>query len=616
MKELQKIEYEVGSNHTINSVLETLSNFGYEIVQNIESSAEASKAGGNIQIFPVNFVNPIRLEFFGDNIDAIVEFDKSSNKKIRSHNFVDLNKNTLTLDDNSAIRPGDFIVHEDHGIGEFRYRSARIIADEIVHYVNISYLNNALLCVPSDQIPKISRYIGVGRAKPKLSRLGSPVWKKTYQKTYENALLLAKELLIVYAKRHIARKTPRYINYDWENEVEKTFRFAQTPDQNAAIKDVYSDMTKNVLMDRLICGDVGFGKTEVAIRAAVQAVANGFQVVILVPTTILAEQHNETLRARLKDLPISVEHISRLVEPKIQNEIIEKTKNGLVDILVGTHRLVKGSVEFKNLGLLIIDEEQKFGVKDKEKLKKFREDLDVISLTATPIPRTLYMALSGIREISQIQSVPFGRQSIETAVIPFEKKSVLDYLKNEKARGGQSYYLHNEVATIQSVQKWLCKELPDCKIEAGHGQMSETKLGENMREFAAGEIDILVCSTIIENGLDLPNVNTMIVDEADRFGLSQLYQIRGRIGRSSKKAYGVFTYQNKKLTPNAVRRLKVLAENTELGVGYNFAIEDLEIRGGGNILGKEQHGNMEAVGLMLYSKLLKLAVEKLKKEAA
>jgi transcription-repair coupling factor (superfamily II helicase) len=341
-------------------------------------------------------------------------------------------------------------------------------------------------------------------------------------------------------------------------------------------------------------------------------VANGYQVALLVPTTILAEQHYATFCQRLSKLPINIGRLSRFVEVGLQSETINKCERGSIDILIGTHSILRRNINFKNIGLLIIDEEQKFGVKDKESLKRYREHIDVLSLTATPIPRTLFMALSGLRDISSISSVPQGRQSVATEVAVFDNKKICTYIEREIERSGQVYYLHNKVANIISVKRTLEKSFPDLRIEVAHGQMGEIALAKAMKDFLEKTIDILVCSTIIENGLDMPNVNTLIVDDSDNFGLSQLYQIRGRIGRSAKKAYALFTYRNKKISENAMKRLRAITENTELGCGYNIALSDLEIRGGGNILGKEQHGSMETMGLVLYSKLLSRAVNEMR----
>jgi len=607
------LKFKVGSKEDTEKILMSLIDFGYQRVPQISVAGTFSLSGGNLAIYSANNPLPIMVDFFGSETESIFSYDLKNGKIFHRYDEIIIQPNIIRLDDGSTIKPEDFVVHEDHGIGMFSGIKTKKVDDQDQTYILISYLNNDILYLPVEAKTKLSPYIGVGRRRPKLSKLGSVTWQKTYKKTYENVILLARELLNIYAKRELVTRRTWTINKEWDKEVAKTFGYKETKDQDSAIADIKKDIQGNKPIDRLICGDVGFGKTEVAIRAISQAVANGYQVAILVPTTILAEQHFVTLKKRFSNLPVVVGHLTRFVKASEQNEIISSINKGSTDIVVATHRLFSSQIKFKNLGLLVIDEEQKFGVKDKEKLKKLRSGLDIISMTATPIPRTLFMALSGIRDISQIASPPLGRKSIETRVEKYAEETVKEYIDREIKRKGQIYYLHNEVATIESKRRNLEKEYPKLIIKTAHGQMREELLAETMSQFADGKIDILVCSTIIENGLDLPNVNTLIVDESDKFGLSQLYQIRGRIGRSKNQAYALFTYKNKKITQNAFKRLKAIVENTELGSGYNISLSDLEIRGGGNILGKEQHGNMEAVGLVLYSKLLKKAVENLRK---
>lgn len=602
----------VRSNHTYENLIERLISFGYNIVDNIVNPGEINNLGGNILIFPTNVPYPIKIELFGKTIDRIISYDLKTSKTIKAHTHIKINSNLINLPDKSKISPGEYIVHDDHGIGIYLYKITKNIDNALIHYMAIEYLNNSILYVPESQLIKISRYIGIGRKKPKLNKLGSETWRKTYKKTYENIIHLARELLEIYAKREIIKRKPLIINNEWEDEISKTFGYRYTSDQNDAIKDVYSDLKRKYPTDRLICGDVGFGKTEVAIRATTQSIANGYQVAFLVPTTILAEQHYFTLKERFRNLPIEIARLSRFIGTSEQNKTIESLNNGKIDLVVGTHKLFNSHIKFKNLGLLVVDEEQKFGVKDKEKIKKYRTNIDVITLTATPIPRTLFMSLSGIRDLSQISTSPVGRKQIITTVSKYSEDDIIRAIKREKDRNGQIYYMHNEVSTIGGVKNKLMKLFPNLIIEVAHGQQSEKTLSQTMSDFTQGKVDILVCSTIIENGLDLPNVNTLIVENADKFGLSQLYQIRGRIGRSKKQAYAIFTHKDKKITDTAFKRFKALIENTELGSGYNIALSDLEIRGGGNILGREQHGNMEAIGLVLYSKLLTEAVNKLK----
>ena len=609
MENLLKIK--VRQNHTIARLLESLVDFGYD--HNIDklTSGQFRQVGGVVEVFPVNIIYPIRIDFFGDNIDSIFVIDKETNEKINSINEIAIERNNLVVGQ-SIISPLDYIVHEDHGIGIFSHKETLLIENEEIVYISIRYLNDDLLRVPMSQEEKLSRYFGIGKKRPRLSKLGSITWKKTYQKTYENVLFLAKELLFVYAHRQVSQKKPIKIHLDWNEEITKSFGFKETKDQISAIENVFSDLQKETPMDRLICGDVGFGKTEVAIRAIGQVVANGLQATILVPTTILAEQHYITIKERLGTLPVRVERLSRFIEKKEQDKILVDLADGKIDVLISTHKILRAKTKFKNLGLLVVDEEQKFGVKDKEQLKQIKKDIDVLTLTATPIPRTLFMALSGLRDISLINSIPEGRKSVETKVLKYDEDIIKQAIERETSRGGQVYYLHNKVSTITGLCLKLRKSFPKKRIEVAHGQMNESMLSKAMSDFTAKKIDVLVCSTIIENGLDLPNANTLIVDEADRFGLSQLYQIRGRIGRSKKQSHALFTYTSKNLTLNALKRLKAIVENSELGTGYNLALHDLEIRGGGNILGRDQHGNMEAVGLVLYGKLLNKAVEKLK----
>jgi transcription-repair coupling factor (superfamily II helicase) len=605
----KELEIKVGQKISLDDFLSHLIKMHYERVDELSHFGQFSLSGGNLSIFLIDLIDPIRIEFFGCNIDALSLFDFKTSKKIKEISSIRISPNILILKDGSKIYPGDYVVHEDYGIGLFKHFSVKKTPQTINRYINLEYLNNDILYVPINQTEKLSLYIGVGRKRPRLSKLGSLTWRRSYKKTYENIIYLAKELLNIYAARELSRRKEYWINDEWDREIRCNFPFVETPDQIRAISQVYSDLKKNVPMDRLLAGDVGFGKTEVAIRAAAQTVANGYQVIMLVPTTVLAEQHFVTFRKRFEKLPVCIERMSRFIETKTQGSILEQVKNGNIDILIGTHRLLDEDIKLKNIGLYIIDEEQRFGVKQKERLKKIHTEINVLSLSATPIPRTLFMALSGIRDISQIRTSPSGRKEIKTNIAEFNNEIIKKYINREIKRRGQIYYLHNEVSTIEGKCHKLRQMFPDIRVEVAHGRISEERLVQIMGEFAEGRVQILVCSTIIENGLDIPNVNTLIVEGADKFGLSQLYQIRGRIGRSPKQAYALFLYGHKKITDNAIKRLKALVENVELGSGFNIALSDLEIRGGGNILGREQHGNMETVGLVLYSKLLKMAVD-------
>jgi transcription-repair coupling factor (superfamily II helicase) len=611
---MKQIVLKTDESVSIHELVLELIDFGYEKSEGLLHSGQFSVIGGTLRVFPVNNERSYAVEFFGNTIERVYSYDQESGKKIANEFAIEITVNRLVLEDKSVAKPGDYLVHEDYGIGQFESLEKKIVDGEELIYINLRYYNNDLLRILLDQSGRLTRYIGVGKRHPKLSKLGSTTWQKTYKKTYENIILVAKELLKLYAQREIIYKKPRAIHEDWKTMISSSFGFQETVDQEKAIDDIYSDLQRSCPTDRLICGDVGFGKTEVAVRAAAQVVANGYQVAILVPTTILAEQHFVMLSKRFQGLPVNIARLSRFVSATDALKTKEEVSLGKIDIIVGTHSILQKSLSFKNLGLLVVDEEQKFGVKDKEKLKQLKSNIDVLTLTATPIPRTLYMALSGIRGISQISSIPIGRKSIDTNVKKYDEDIVREYIDRELARNGQIYYLHNSVQSIQSVKRNLLKKYPNACVEIAHGQMGEGQLADVMRHFSLGEIQILVCSTIIENGLDLANANTLIVDESDKFGLSQLYQIRGRIGRSINQSYALFTYKNKILTTNARKRLSALVENTELGTGYSIALEDLEIRGGGNILGREQHGNMEAIGLLLYSKLLQAAVKQMKSE--
>ncbi len=599
-------------HRSIPDLIKKLVELGYSREPIASNPGTFSVAGGNVSILGGNYSNVLTIEFFGDEVDRVFDYD--SKGKINKYDEVIIIPNSVELEGNVKVRPEDYLVHEDHGIGMFSAIQTKKIEGEDTVYILIEYLKGDVLSLPIEFKSKLSPYIGVCRKRPKLNKLGSPVWSRTYRKTYDNVILLAKELLNIYAKRELISREKWSINKEWEKEIENTFGYKETIDQQKTLNDIFFDLQNTKPIDRLICGDVGYGKTEIAIRAMAQAVANGYQVAMLVPTTILAEQHYITMKKRFCNLPVVIEHLSRFVKIDEEKIILNSLKNGSTDIVIGTHRLFGLDVKFKELGLLIIDEEQKFGVTHKEKLKKLRVNLDVLSLTATPIPRTLFMALSGLRDISQISSPPAGRLEVDTKVAKYDEAEIVTYIKREIDRSGQVYYLHNEVRTIEPKRKVLQKLFPKLNIGIAHGQMGEVALAKVMTDFAERKIDVLVCSTIIENGLDLPNVNTLIADDSDKFGLSQLYQIRGRIGRSKKKAYALFTFRDKKIiTSNAYKRLKAIVDNSGLGSGYSIALSDLEIRGGGNILGKEQHGNMEAVGLVLYTKLLNKAVENLKK---
>jgi transcription-repair coupling factor (superfamily II helicase) len=516
-----------------------------------------------------------------------------------------------------ALSQGDFVVHFNHGIGRY-VGVTRVEADgRLVDCVVVDYAEGGKLYVPSDEIDRLQKYVGREGVTPRLSKLGSAAWTKTKKKAGDAVAELARELLALYAKRKARPGHAFGEDVVWQQELEASFIYEETEDQLRATEEIKRDMESSRPMDRLVCGDVGFGKTEVAIRAAFKAVMDGKQVAVLVPTTILAQQHHTTFTDRLADYPVEIDVISRFRTQKEQKRILERVENGKIDIIIGTHRLVQKDVKFHNLGLLVIDEEQQFGVVHKETIQKLRESVDVITMTATPIPRTLHMSLMGARDMSIINTPPRDRLPVRTEIAPFDADLIVEAVLREMDRGGQVYFVHNRVETIEGMATYLRGVLPGFVIDVGHGQMSERQLESVMMRFLEGQIDVLVCSMIIESGLDIPNVNTIVVNRADKFGLAQLYQLRGRVGRSNHRAYAYLLIpRDRGITAIARRRLAAIQEFTDLSSGYKLAMRDLEIRGAGNILGAEQHGHMLAVGFNLYTRLLRDAVRKVKGEPA
>ena len=513
----------------------------------------------------------------------------------------------------SELTIGDHVVHVEHGIGVFAGMRTMAVGDREKEYLVLEYASGDKLYVPSDQIDRLGRYIGEGEEPPALSRLSSQEWARTRRKVKQAAALLARELLTIYAEREVVTGFSFSADTVWQGEMEASFPYEETPDQLKAVTAIKHDMEQAKPMDRLVCGDVGYGKTEVALRAAFKAVMDGRQVAVLVPTTVLAQQHFETFSERLRAFPVNVAVLSRFLSAGEQNKVVAKLRQGGVDIVIGTHRLLQKDVAFKNLGLLIIDEEQRFGVAHKEYLKKLRREVDVLTLTATPIPRTLYMSLSGVRDMSTMETPPEERLPIKTYVGVYDEKVVRDAILREMDRGGQVFMVHNRIEHIYRIAADLQKLVPHATVTVAHGQMSAEQLEKIMFDFYQGRIDVLVSTTIIESGLDVPNANTLIVSDADRMGLAQLYQLRGRVGRSASRAYAYFLYEKgKPLTPQSSRRLETIAEATELGAGFRIAMRDLEIRGAGNILGSEQSGQIVAVGFDLYCRMLSDAVEELR----
>lgn len=525
-------------------------------------------------------------------------------------------KNTKELYNLSDLNIGDYVVHSAHGIGVFEGIHKMNVHNITKDYIKIKYAKGDILYVPVTQLDLVSKYIGPKENNHiKINRLGGAEWKKSKAKVKIAVKDMAKKLIKIYTERMQAKGYAFSQDNEWQRDFESHFEYEETPDQLRCIQEIKNDMEKTSPMDRLLCGDVGFGKTEVALRAAFKCVTDSKQCALLVPTTILAWQHFETVSKRFENYPVKIEVLSRFRTPKQQKEIVQKIKNGEIDLVIGTHRLVQKDVEFYDLGLVIIDEEQRFGVAQKERFKSLAKNVDILTLSATPIPRTLNMAMSGIRDMSTLEESPRNRYPVQTYVLEHDSVIINEAMRRELRRGGQVFYLHNNVDSIERTAASIQLQIPEASVGFGHGKMSEAELSEVWRKMIDQEINILVCTTIIETGIDLPNVNTLIIDNADHMGLSQLHQIRGRVGRSSRHAYAYFTFKkNKILSDISQKRLTAIREFTEFGSGFKIAMRDLELRGAGNILGAEQHGNMENVGYEMYLKLLNDAISEEKGE--
>ena len=525
-------------------------------------------------------------------------------------------KDSKKISSITDIAPGDLVVHTLHGIGRFTGISSIETNGVIKDYITVKYAGSDVLYVPVTQLDVISKYIAPGDEEAvKLNRLGTQEWVRTRTRIKKACKDMADELIALYAKRQVAKGYQFSPDNDWQAEFEERFEYEETADQLRSADEIKADMMKPVPMDRLLCGDVGFGKTEVALRAAMKCVLDSKQCAIMVPTTVLAWQHYQTAVRRFAHFPVNIELLSRFRTAKQQKEIVRKLETGEVDLVIGTHRLVQNDIKFKDLGLLIIDEEQRFGVAHKEKLKEQYPSVDILTLSATPIPRTLNMAMSGIRDMSVIEEPPQDRYPVQTYVLEHQQGIIIQAIQKELRRGGQVYYIHNRIETLEMCAYRLSQQLPDARIGIAHGQMEEEKLSDIWRQLLENEIDILVCTTIIETGVDVPNVNTLIIEDSDRFGLSQLYQLRGRVGRSNRRAYAYFTFRRGRvLTEVAAKRLEAIRELTQFGSGFKIAMRDLEIRGVGSILSAKQHGHMEAVGYDMYLRLLTEAIAEQKGE--
>jgi len=610
---------EKGDIITFSQFLRKLDEMGYERVFKVSEPGEFSQRGGIIDVFPINTLQAVRIDFLGNEVDSIQLLDekkfyppKFSEEKFRRAREVLKKKlkGQKLFSELKGLKEGDYLVHLDHGIGKFNgIENFKISTTENKYYV-LKYDKGDKLYVPLGLERKLSRYVGF--QDPKISRLGSSLWQKTKGKIKEEVEKMAKELLQLYAQKEVAERTIYIEDKEIEAQFRAGFAFQETPDQIQTIEDIKEDLQKTKPMDRIVCGDVGFGKTEVAMRTALLAAINNRQTALICPTTILANQHFNSFKKRFEKLPVQIALLSGLQTKTEQKKIIENLKEGRIDIIIGTHRLLSKDIEFKNLQLLIIDDEQKFGVKQKERLRQLKSSLDVLSLSATPIPRTIYLAMSSLKNISLMQTPPQGRQAIKTEVLPYKEKITKKIINAELKRSGQVYFLHNRVQSIDAKAEELKNLCPKAKISVIHGRMPEKKLIKIMDDFQKEKTNVLVATTIIENGLDLPNVNTIIIEDSTRLGLSQAHQIRGRVGRSGTKSFAYFFYVPKNLTPLIKERLKVLEDAQELGAGYRIAIRDLELRGAGNILGKEQSGAINKIGLNLYSQLLSESIEKFK----
>ncbi len=643
-------EFHIGKQIDWRQLQELLQEYGYTRVGAVGERGDYAIRGGVLDLFLPVFEAPLRIEFSDNVVETIRTFKPVSGETIEEHQAVILLPKGLEhlrqrrrsveigervpIENFVDLHKGDAVVHVEHGIGIYKGTQKIKTAGGWDDHLVLQYAGGDKLFVPCEQMFLVQRYIGFEGKTPRLSKLGSRLWHLLKEKARKGALSVAQDLLTLQAKRALLEGYQFSADVEWQKGFEESFPYEETPDQLTAVAEVKKDMESPQPMDRLICGDVGYGKTEVAMRAAFKAIMDHKQVVILVPTTILAEQHYQTFSERIKEFPIRVEMLSRFRTPAAQAEIVDGLREGRVDIVIGTHRLLSGDIQFKELGLVIIDEEQRFGVKHKERLKRLRLQVDVLTLTATPIPRTLYLALMGARNMSVINTPPQNRIPVETYVGDWDKEVIQEAIERELGRRGQVFIVHNRIETIDSVAKKIKELVPRARMAVAHGRMSSRELEKIMIGFGRGELDILISTTIIESGIDIPNANTLIVDRADLFGLADLYQLRGRVGRFNRKAHAYFLISNVGATPfdgvypersrraqgkhapplpaNAAKRLGAIERYTALGSGFKIAMEDLQIRGAGNVLGTEQHGHITAVGFDLYCRLLRGTIEQLK----
>ncbi|MFA5927683.1 MAG: transcription-repair coupling factor [Candidatus Margulisiibacteriota bacterium] len=621
------IELRINSEADYDELIKKLAGFEYVRVPIVVERGEFSVKGSILDIFPANQTHPLRIEFDFDKIISLRSFDINSQRSLSTLNETEITQagsipNFMArVSDTegvgafliSDIKPGDIVVHVHHGIGIFRGLQRLKIQKIEGEYLQLEYAGGDQIFVPLNQINQIHRFTGPGEAR--ITSLAAKSWENEKRKAKKTTENIAGELMELYRFREQNRGFAFSQDGVWEIDVAQAFPYKETPDQLKAIKAVTADMEDHKSMDRLICGDVGYGKTEVALRAAFKATLDHKQVAILVPTTLLAQQHYHTFANRFAPFGHKIELLSRFRTPAEIRASLKRLASGEADVAIGTHRLLQKDVQFIDLGLLVIDEEQRFGVKHKEKLKQMRKTVDVLTMSATPIPRTLYMSLSGARDISVINTPPKDRFPIKTVLAEYNEGLIREAVERELARGGQVFFVHNVVQSIAGEANKLQHILPGVRIAIGHGQMPEHQLEKTMVDFLDNKYDVLVCTTIIESGLDIPNTNTIIINNADRFGLAQLHQLRGRVGRSNRQAYNYLLYKSDELlTTDARERLQALKEYTALGAGYQIALRDLEIRGAGNIVGAEQSGHIAAIGFTLFCKLLEESVQEAKGE--
>jgi transcription-repair coupling factor (superfamily II helicase) len=624
----QILEFYPGKTLEFDSLAERLTDFGYRRQHRVSQGGEFSFRGHVVDIYPAHFALPIRLQLSEDAVEALHTFDPETGRLLEPHRMVIVlpaagerktrdpaawQKKLPPADPFVDIEAGDLVVHGLHGIA--RYRGLRALKgrdNKLQDHFTLEFADKNVLYVPTRDLYLIQRYVAFGKLKPELSKLGSRQWERLKEKTRKGIFSFASELLEIQAKRKSLQGFCFQKDNEWQKELEDEFPFEETEDQVKALRDVKADLESPVPMDRLLCGDVGYGKTEVALRAAFKAVMSGKQAAILVPTTLLAEQHYHVFTERMKNFPAKIGMLSRFRSKGEQQRLVGDLEKGACDIVIGTHRLLSGDVKFKDLGLVVIDEEQRFGVRHKEHLKRLRLLVDVLTLTATPIPRTLYLSLVGAKDMSTINTPPRDRKPVETVVTEYNENIIREAIRKEMGRKGQTFFIHNRVQGIENVAKKIMRLVPEARVAVSHGRMRPKMLEEIMEQFIEGSVDVLVSTTIVESGIDIPNANTLIVQNADRFGLSELYQLRGRVGRFNRSAHAYFLIPKEALLSEESRKRLVAIERfTHLGAGFSVAMEDLEIRGAGNILGTEQSGYISGIGFDLYCRMLREAVHHL-----